>query len=45
MIEFCRTVAINVFWVLAAATEILIVTGVILAIADRLIEKHPEDQE
>ena len=44
MIEYCKTIAVNIFWVLAAATEILLVTGVILAVVDRIINSRSEEE-
>lgn len=45
MIEFCKTIAVNIFWVLAAITEVLFVTGVILGIIDRVLKTRHQREE
>ena len=45
MVEFCKNIAINMFWVLAAVAEILFVTGVILTFLSRIRENREEDHE
>ena len=46
IVEFCKTLAVNLFWVLAAVIEViallLLVLGLLSGIIDRL---HKGDQE
>lgn len=49
MIEICKTLTINIFWVLAAVIEVIMLTllviGIINTVLERLLDNNKEGKE
>ena len=41
IIDFCKTLAINIFWVLAALVQVLLVAAIIIGILNSLLDNFP----
>ena len=46
IIEFCKTIAINIFWVLAAVIEVIALLLLVLGLISNVIDHlHKEDEQ
>ena len=46
MIEICKQITINIFWVLAAIFQVTFVTAIIVGVLNSILEKiHKRDEE
>lgn len=44
-VEICKTIAINIFWVMAAVTQIIILCAVIIGIINGIFDIHKDKDE